>query len=181
MSMSENEERHVDQQENRDQAQPQAEPNGVAATEPNGKVEEGVEYWRNRSRGWERQFKELKAEAEELKGAREFATGETRRADDAEAALSAANRELAVLRAASAANVDAALLAKMQGDTPDEIAQNAQMLADGIKAAQAYPVVVDNGNQRQGPMTLEDMDAIEDEAQRRKAYAEYYNRQKQKR
>ena len=137
------------------------EPNGVAATELNGKAEEDAEYWKNRSRGWERQFKELKAERDELSDAKRQAVDEAKRADDAEAALSAANRELAVLKAASQAGVDANLLAKMQGDTPDEIAQNAQMLADGIRAAQAYPVVEDKGNQKAGPMTLDDIDAIQ--------------------
>ena len=136
-------------------------PNGVAATELNGKAEEDAEYWKNRSRGWERQFKELKAERDELSDAKRQAVDEAKRADDAEAALSAANRELAVLKAASQAGVDASLLAKMQGDTPDEIAQNAQMLADGIRAAQAYPVVEDKGNQKQPPMTLDDIDAIQ--------------------
>lgn len=169
---------NAEQQEIQEQAEPQAEPKGMAATEPNGKADEDADYWKSRSRGWEKQFKELKAEADELKGAKEFATGETKRADDAEEALRAANRELAVLKAAAAANVDANLLAKMQGDTPDEIAQNAQMLAEGIKAAQAYPTVVDNGNQKRGPLTLSDIDAIQDEAQRRKAYAEYFTKQK---
>jgi len=162
------------QQQVEQEPEPQAEPNGMAGTEPNGKADEEAEYWKNRSRGWEREFKELKAEADELKGAKEFATSETKRADDAEAALNAANRELAVLKAATAENVDAALLAKMQGDTPEEISQNAQMLAESIKAAQAYPTVVDNGNQKQAPMTLDDIDAIQDEAQRRQAYADYF-------
>lgn len=175
--MSENHEVN-EQQEDQEQAQPQAEPNGVAATEPNGKAEEDAEYWKSRSRGWEKQFKELKAERDELSDAKRQAVDEAKRADEAQAALAAANRELAVLKAASAANVDAALLAKMTGDTPEEIAQNAQMLADGIRAAQAYPVVEDKGNQKQGPMTLEDIDAIQDEAQRRKAYAEYYSKLK---
>ena len=155
-------------------AQTQAEPNGVAATEPNGKAEDEASYWKSRSRGWEKQFKELKAEIDELKGAREFATGETKRADDAETALAAASRELAVLKAAATANVDPALLAKMTGDTPEEIAANASMLAESIKASQAYPPTVDNGSQRQRPMTLSDIDSIEDGAQRRAAYAEYY-------
>lgn len=167
-----------EQQESQDQAQPQAEPNGVAATEPNGKAEEDAEYWKSRSRGWEKQFKELKAERDELSDAKRQAVDEAKRADEAQAALAAANRELAVLKAATAANVDAALLAKMQGDTPEEIVQNAQMLAEGIRAAQAYPVVEDKGNQKQGPMTLADIDAIQDEAQRRKAYAEYFSKRK---
>ena len=174
--MSEDQET-IEQQEDQ-QAQPQAEPNGVAATEPNGKAAEDADYWKSRSRGWEKQFKELKAERDELAGAKEFATGESERADKAEQALKAANRELAVLKAASAANVDATLLAKMQGDTPEEIAHNAHMLADGIRAAQSYPVVEDKGNQKQGPMTLDDIDAIQDEAQRRRAYAEYYSRKR---
>ena len=167
-----------EQQEAQEQAEPQAEPNGMAATEPNGKADEDAEYWKNRSRGWERQFKELKAERDELSGAKQLAVDESKRADTAEEALKAANRELAVLKAATAANVDANLLAKMTGETPEEIAQNAQMLADSIKAAQAYPVVEDRGNQKQGPLTLEDIDAIKDEAQRRKAYAEYFSKQK---
>ena len=170
--MSEQQERQEDRAEETMETQQQAE----TQAEPNGKADEDADYWKSRSRGWEKQFKELKAEADELKGVKEFATGETRRADEAEAALSAANRELAVLKAAAAVDVDAALLAKMQGDTPEEIAQNAQMLAEGIKAAQAYPTVVDNGNQKQGPMTLGDIDAIQDEAQRRKAYAEYFEK-----
>lgn len=165
-------------QEGQQQAEPQAEPNGKAATEPNGKADEGADYWKSRARGWERQFKELKAEADELRDAKELATGEAKRADEAEAALGAANRELAVLKAASAANVDPALLAKMQGDTPEEIAQNAQMLSEGMRAAQAYPAVVDNGNQKPGPVTLEDIDEIQDGAQRRKAYAEYFSKNK---
>ena len=172
--VQETEERREDQE----QAEQQAEPNGVAATEPNGKADEDAEYWKNRSRGWERQFKELKAERDELAGAKEFATGETKRADDAETALAAANRELAVLKAAAEANVDANLLAKMTGDTPEEIAQNAQMLADGIKAAQPYPIVEDKGNQKAAAMTLDDIDAIQDEAQRRRAYAEYYSKKR---
>ena len=164
------------QQQAQPEPEPQAEPNGMADTEPNGKADEDAEYWKTRSRGWEREFKELKAEADELKGAKEFATSETKRADEAEAALNAANRELAVLKAASAANVDANLLAKMQGETPEEISQNAQMLAESFKAAQAYPTVVDNGSQKPAPMTLDDIDSIKDEAQRRQAYADYYMR-----
>ena len=167
-----------EQQEAKIEEQPQAEPNGMAATEPNGKADEDAEYWKSRSRGWEKQFKEMKAEAEELKGAKEFATGETRRADEAEAALAAANRELAVIKAASEAGVDAGLLSKMQGDTPEEIAQNAQMILNSMKSAQAYPIVEDKGNQKQSQMTLADIDAIEDDAQRREAYAAYYSKNK---
>ena len=176
--MSEEQAENKEQQESQEQAQGQAEPNGMAGTEPNGKADaEAADYWKSRSRSWEKQFKELKAQADELRDAKDFATGETRRADDAEAALKAAQRELAVLRAASEANVSAELLAKMTGETPEEIAANAQMLADGIKAAQAYPVVEDKGSAKKQPMTLEDIDAIKDEAERRRAYAAYYEKQ----
>ncbi len=171
-------EEQVEQPEQQEHADQKAEPNGMAGTEPNGKAEEDAGYWKSRSRSWEKQFKELKAEADELKGAKEFATGETKRADEAEAALNAANRELAVMKAARDANVDAALLSRMQGDTPEEIAQNAQLLVDGIKAAQAYPVVNDNGTQKAAPQTIEDIDAIEDRAERMEAYAKYYRDRK---
>ena len=172
------EEKIEEQGAQEDQQQEQAEPNGVAATEPNGKAEPDVaEYWKSRSRNWEKQFKDLKTQMNELLDVREFATGETKRADDAETALKAAQRELAVMKAASEANVDAGLLAKMTGETPEEISENARMLADGIRAAQAYPVVEDKGSARKQPMTLEDIDAIKDEAARRKAYAAYYEKQ----
>lgn len=177
MTMSEVQETVVSQ-EPQEEATEQAEPNGVAATEPNGKADEDAEYWKSRSRGWEKQFKELKAERDELSDAKKQAVDEAKRADDAEAALNAANRELAVLKAASQAGVDANLLAKMQGDTPEEIAQNAQMLAEGIRAAQPYPVVEDKGNQKVGPITLDDIDAIKDDRQRRQAYADYYSKHK---
>jgi len=153
----------------------QAEPNGAAGTEPNGKADDAA-YWKTRSRNWEKQFKDLKATADENAAAKQAAIDEARRADDAEAALAAANRELSVLRAASEAGVDAAVLARMTGDTPEEIAANASMLAESIKASQAYPAVVDNGSRKPQPMTLSDIDAIEDDALRRAAYADYYAR-----
>lgn len=168
----------TEQQEPREQAETQAEPNGAAQPEPNGKEGEDAEYWKSRSRGWEKQFKGLKAERDELSDAKSQAVAEAKRADDAESALAAANRELSVLKAASQAGVDAGLLARMRGDTPEEIAQNAQMLAEGMRAAQAYPVVEDAGNQKAGPMTLADIDAIQDDARRREAYAEYYRKNK---
>lgn len=174
--MSEQQEQQVIE-ETKQVAQPEqpAEPNGVAQAEPKGTAgDEDASYWKSRSRDWERQFKELKAESAENADAKQHAVEEAKRADDAEAALKAANRELAVLKAAAEANVDAALLARMTGDTPEEIAGNAQMLADGIKAAQAYPMVVDNGSQKKAPMTLADIDAIQDDAQRRAAYTDYF-------
>ena len=171
--MPEQSEQTIEQEEQ--QPQQEAEPNGVAETEPNGKAEEAA-YWKSRSRNWEKQYKELKASAEENAEAKQHAIDEAKRADSAEAALAAATRELAVMKAAKEANVDADLLARMSGDTPEAIADNAKALAAGIKAAQAYPAVEDNGSAKQPPMTLSDIDAIKDDAQRRAAYTEYYER-----
>ena len=171
--MSEQNDPAIEQEEQ--QAQQEAEPNGVAETEPNGAADEAA-YWKSRSRSWEKQFKELKAAADENAGAKQHAIDEAKRADEAEAALAAANRELAVLKAAKEAGVDAGLLARMSGDTPEAISENARALAAGIKAAQAYPAVEDNGSAKQAPMTLSDIDSIKDDAQRRAAYASYYEK-----
>lgn len=111
------------------QQQPQADPNGAAlqpqpaaqpapAAQPNGGGD-GEEHWKAMARRWEDQSKANKAEA-----------------DQAQAALAEANRQLAVMRTAAEAGVSAEVLGKMAGTTDDEIKANAALLSQAMGAQQ---------------------------------------------
>lgn len=66
-----------------------------------------------------------------------------------------------VTKAASEAGVSADVLARMTGDTEEEIAANAAILAEAIPKA-AFPSVSDNGNQPAATVTKEDIKSIKD-------------------
>lgn len=64
-------------------------------------------------------------------------------AAEAEGLKRAAARGRAVAEAAKEHGVDAEILARMAGDTPEEIADNAQALAAKVRAMPLYPATVD--------------------------------------
>ena len=74
----------------------------------------------------------------------------------------------AVQKAASEYNVDAALLARMNGD----VDENAQFLAEQAKSAQKYPNVRDGGESHSA-VTIESIDAIKDPLERVRTLAEH--------
>lgn len=79
-------------------------------------------------------------------------------------------RAKAVVEAAAEKNVDATILARMAGDTADEITANAELLAN-VMPRTAYPDVPDAGGAGAAPPTREQIEAIKDEGQRVDAIA----------
>lgn len=139
--------------------QAEAEPNGEATAEPKGAAED-AEYWKSRSRSWERQFKELRAEADQAAEAGKRAADEAKRADEAQAALDEARRKLAAYEAAERHGVDPSTLLRMSG-TAEDMESNAEAVAEAIRSAHRYPEVPDNGQQNAQTVTV---DSIESEA-----------------
>lgn len=93
-------------------------------------------------------------------------------AKEAEARADAAEKEAAglkadqarnaeVAKAAAAAGVSADILGRMSGDTVEEIAANAAILAAAIPKA-AYPSIPDKGGQSAASITKADIDKIKD-------------------
>ena len=159
-------------------AEPPAEP--TEPQEPNGEGAEPTEPvdWKKHSRDWEERSKAnlARAEAAEADKAAMQADLEAARAELA--ALQASNtRAEAVRSAAKAANVDEAVLGRMTGETPEEIAENARILAAATQpASPSYPSVSDGGagGQTYG-MTLAQINAIKDPTERVMARAQYPN------
>lgn len=103
-------------------------------------------------------------------------------ANDAIARAEAAEKELADLKAEKARNgliaeiakdkgVDASILARMIGDDREAIEANADVLA-GIPQGNSYPKVSDKGESKTPPTTKEEILAIKNPSERRKAIAQ---------
>ncbi len=98
--------------------------------------------WKARSRHWESRAKANKARADEK---------------DAEIASLKAQlaRQGAVSDAAREKGVDAGILARMAGDTPEEIAENADALLAWARQSQGYPEAPDDGAGRPAAVSRE--------------------------
>lgn len=121
----------------------QAETEGSAEADEPGAADEPAEPdWKARSRHWEGRAKASKAKADEK---------------DAEIARLTAQlaRHDAVAEVAREKGVDAGLLARMAGDTAEEIAANADALVEWARSAQKFPEVVDSGAGRPAAVTRE--------------------------
>ncbi|WP_296012698.1 hypothetical protein [uncultured Adlercreutzia sp.] len=130
---------------------PQTEPEAAEPEQPEGadgdaEDPEGPEAdatdWKARSRMWESRAKSNKAKADEK---------------DAEIASLRAQIERGgeVARVAREKGVSAELLARMAGDTAEEIEANADALAEWARSAQGFPETPDEGGGRPAPMTRE--------------------------
>lgn len=121
-----------------------AEPHGSAETAAEPQVD-----WKAEARKWEQRAKENKGAADELAKLREANMSEqekaAKRAETAEAQLREAQRKLSVYEAAKTAGIDASLLERMKGDTPEEIAANAEALKAAFGGMSKFPEVTDNG------------------------------------
>ena len=101
----------------------------------------------------------------ELEVAQKAAQDAQQRAEAAEkkaAEMEAAQARAAlVAKAAAEAGVSAEVLARMTGDTEEDVAANAALLAEAIPKA-AYPSVKDQGNQPASTVTKADIEGIKD-------------------
>ena len=112
--------------------------------------------WKAEARKWEQRAKENKSKADAYDEAQEAAKSDLQkaleRAEKAEklnAEYEAEKERIAAVKAAAASTgVDFELLSMMQGNTPDEIAANAETLKAKLAAQQKYPSVSDNGEQK---------------------------------
>lgn len=124
--------------------EPPAEPHGNAEPPMEPKVD-----WQAEARKWEKRAKENKEAADELARLKEASMTEqekaAQRAKETEDQLRDAQRKLNIYEAAKSAGIDASLLERMKGDTPEEIAANAEFIKASFGAASKYPTVNDNG------------------------------------
>lgn len=134
---------------------PQVPDGADPAPDPDPASEPDPTDWKARSRHWEGRAKANKAKADEK---------------DAEIASLKAQiaRTGAVAEVAREKGVDAGLLARMAGDTPEQIAENADALLAFAKGP-AFPDVPDAGGAGAAPVTVEDIEAIKDPAERVRA------------
>lgn len=150
------------------------EPHGEETGQPHGGTEEETD-WKAEARKWEKLAKANKDAAAELEQLRASTMSEQekaiKRAEDAESALAAANRKLAIHEAAKTAGVDESLLERMSGDTADEIAENANALKESMATTTRYPNVPDAGNRPTPGMTADDIRSIKDPVERVRARA----------
>lgn len=149
-------------------------------TEPNGTGDEPTEPdgWKGRSRLWEERSKTNLARAEAAEAEKETLQADLEAVRAELAALQASNtRAEAVRNAAKAANVDEAVLSRMTGESAEEIAENARILAAATQqGTPSYPSVPDNGaNGNTYGMTLEQINAIKNPTERVMARAKYPN------
>lgn len=93
-----------------------------------------------------------------------------KRAEDAEAKLAAyekaAERTAIVSEVSEAKGVDAELLARMSGDSREEVEANADFIAERMAGASIYPSVSDGGRTAASPITREEIEAIRDPRER---------------
>lgn len=158
--------------------QPQAaEPPAQDAQEP--PEPEGPD-WKALARKWEERAKANKDAADAYEALKASSKADldaaNARARELEAELAgikaAAERAEAVRQAAKAAGVDEAVLSRMSGDTAEEIADNARLLAEAAPR-RAYPAVSDGGAPaRAQGMTLAQIQEIKDPAARVMARAQ---------
>lgn len=152
-----------------------AEPHGANGepTEPTDPID-----WKRHSRDWEERSKTNLARAEAAEAEKAALQADLEAAKAELAALQASNtRAEAVRSAAKAANVSEEVLARMSGESAEEIAENARILAAATQqGTPSYPSVPDNGaNGNAYGMTLEQINAIKDPTERVMARAKYPN------
>lgn len=111
----------------------------------------------------------------ELEKAEKAAQEAAQRAEEAEKKVAemeaAKTRSDLVAKAAAEAGVSADVLARMAGDTEEEIAANAAVLSEAIPKA-AFPNVSDNGNQSAATVTKEDIKSIKNPKEQLRAIRE---------
>lgn len=145
-----------------------AEPHGT-----NGEPTDPTD-WKATSRKWEKQSKENKEALDALEASSKAAI-EALQKEIADLKASNARAD-AIRSAAKAANVDEEVLSRMKGDTPEEIAENARILAAATPKASNYPPISDGGAGGQAyGMTLEQINQIKDPMARVMARAQYPN------
>lgn len=137
-------------------AEPTAPADSVEPDEPAEPIEpteQAEPDWKAKSRHWESRAKANKAKADEK---------------DVEIASLRAQLERQTLVADTAREkgVDASLLARMAGDTADEVAANADALLAWARESQGYPDVPDNGAGRPSPVTRDQIMAEKDPVKR---------------
>lgn len=119
--------------------------------EPHGATEPSTEPtdWKAMSRKWEKRAKENEAAAKELEELKAASMTEqelaAKKAEETATQLREAQRKLNVYEAAKTAGIDVDLLERMKGDTPEEIAANAEFIKSALGAAPKYQTVNDNG------------------------------------
>lgn len=124
--------------------------------------------WKAEARKWEQRAKENKSKADAYDEAQEAAKSDLQkaleRAEKAEklnAEYEAEKERIAAVKAAAVSTgVDYELLLMMQGNTPEEIAANAELLKAKLEAQQKYPSVQDNGEQKQPKSHAREIPAV---------------------
>ncbi len=135
------------------------------------------------SRRWEKRAKDNAAKAKEYDALQqqsmtdaERAEAAVKRAEEAEAKVAEferqAERAALVAEVAGAADVDAEILARLTGDTREEIEANATWLADKLSERSLYPSVTDKGQQKTPGITEKDISAIKNPRERVAARAQ---------
>ena len=156
------------------------EPHGAEPTDWEAKFRElegSFEKLKGESRKWEQRSKDNAAKAkelDELKAATqtdaEKLSGAIKRAEEAEAKVAElerkAERAEIVSEVAAAKGVDADLLARMAGDTREEVEANADYIASKLAGKPIYPSVTDNGVTKGKPITKAEIEAIKDPKER---------------
>ena len=139
------------------------------------------------SRKWESRAKENREAAKRLaemeeanKSDAEKLADATKRAEEAEAKIAeyerAAERAEAIREVAAERGIDADILARMAGDTREEIEGNAEFIAaklGELSGRPIYPSVVDAGHKPAPAVTKADIEAIKDPMERLKERAKH--------
>lgn len=129
------------------------------------------------SRKWEQRAKDNSAAAKELAELKaatqtdaEKLADAVKRAEEAEAKVAdferKAERAAIVAEVAASKGVDAEWLARMAGDTREQIEANADFVAAKVAGTPIYPDVPDNGGGSAAPVTKEQIEAIKDPRER---------------
>lgn len=120
----------------------------------------------------DKQNEKHRAEMEKAEKAAQEATERAEAAEKKAAEMEAEKARAALVsKAAVDAGVSADVLARMVGDTEEEIAANAAVLAEAIPKA-AFPSVTDNGNQSAATVTKDDIRNIKNPKEQLRAIRE---------
>lgn len=120
----------------------------------------------------DKQNEKHRAEMEKAERAAQEATERAEAAEKKAAEMEAEKaRSALVSKAAANAGVSADVLARMVGDTEEEIAANAAILSEAIPKA-AFPNVEDNGNQPAATVTKDDIRNIKNPKEQLRAIRE---------
>lgn len=160
-------------------------PHGPEAKEPERDWRAEYEKAVAQSRKWEDRAKANKAKADKADQMEEASRSDAEkladavaRAERAEAKVkeyeTRAERDAIVAEVADAKGIDRELLARMNGDDRESVEANADWLKAKLAAIPKYPTVDDNGG-KPSPVTVEQIEAIKDPAQRIKARAQHIN------